>query len=116
MKIGAILSQADSGVDAVALRNYAQALERAGFDHLLAYDHVLGASADRLAGGRFGSFPSAPYTSEDTFHEILVLFSHLAAVTTRLEFVTSVLVLPQRQTAVVAKQVSTLDLLSAGWL
>lgn len=114
MKIGAIFSQADSGVDPDAIRRWAQAVESAGFEHAMAYDHVLGASAARLASGRFGSFPSPPYTSEHTFHEILVLFSHLAALTTRLDFVTSVLVLPQRQTAVVAKQVATLDLLSGG--
>ena len=88
--------------------------EAAGFEHLLAYDHVLGASPERLGPGPFGSFPNAPYTAEHTFHEILVLFSHLAALTTRMSFVTSVLVLPQRQTAVVAKQVASIDLLSGG--
>ena len=116
MKIGAIFSQADSGVDPDAIRRWAQVVESVGFDHVMAYDHVLGASAARLDGGRFGSFPSPPYTSEHTFHEILMLFSHLAALTTSLDFVTSVLVLPQRQTAIVAKQVSTLDLLSGGRL
>jgi len=114
MQIGAIFSQADSGTDPEAIRRYAQTVESAGFDHLMVYDHVLGASHARLDGGRFGSFPSPPYTSEHTFHEVLVLFSHLAALTSTLELVTSVLVLPQRQTAVVAKQVATLDLLSAG--
>jgi probable F420-dependent oxidoreductase len=116
VQTGAILSQADSGVDPNALRRYAQSLEAAGFDHLMVYDHVLGASPDRLSGGKFGSFGSPPYTSEHTFHEVLMLFSHLAAVTTTLRFVTSVLVLPQRQTPLVAKQVSTLDLLSEGRL
>ena len=114
MQIGAIFSQADSGTDPEAIRRYAQTVESAGFDHLMVYDHVLGASHARLDGGRFGSFPSPPYTSEHTFHEVLVLFSHLAALTSTLELVTSVLVLPQRQTTVVAKQVATLDLLSAG--
>ena len=116
MRVGAIFSQADSGTDPDAIRRYAQTVESAGFDHLMAYDHVLGASHARLDGGRFGSFPSPPYTTEHTFHEILVLFSHLAALTTTLDLVTSVLVLPQRQTAVVAKQVATLDLLSGGRL
>jgi probable F420-dependent oxidoreductase len=114
MRVGAILSQADSGVDPQAIRHYAQALESAGFDHLMAYDHILGASVERLAGGRYGSFATPPYTSEHTFHEMLVLFSHLAAITTTLQFVSSVLVLPQRQAVVVAKQVATLDLLSGG--
>ena len=114
MRIGAVFSQADSGTDADAIRRWAIDAEAAGFEHLLAYDHVLGASPERLGSGPFGSFPNAPYTSEHTFHEIMVLFSHLAALTTRMNLVTSVLVLPQRQTAVVAKQVATLDLFSGG--
>jgi probable F420-dependent oxidoreductase len=116
MRIGAVFSQADSGTDPEAIRQWAIDAEAAGFDHLMAYDHVLGASAARLGPGPFGSFPAAPYTSEHTFHEILVLFSHLAAVTSRLHFVTSVLVLPQRQTAVAAKQIASIDLLSGGRL
>jgi probable F420-dependent oxidoreductase len=114
MRIGAVFSQADSGTDSDAIRQWAIDAEAAGFEHLLAYDHVLGASPVRLGPGPFGSFPKAPYTSEHTFHEILVLFSHLSAVTTRMSFVSSVLVLPQRQTAVVAKQVATIALLSGG--
>jgi probable F420-dependent oxidoreductase len=116
MQIGAVFSQADSGTDPEAIRDWARRAEAAGFAHLLAYDHVLGASADRLAGGYYGSFPAPPYTAEHQFHEILALFSHLAAVTTRLELVTSVLVLPQRQAALAAKQISTIDLLSGGRL
>ncbi|MEO8264015.1 MAG: LLM class F420-dependent oxidoreductase, partial [Ilumatobacteraceae bacterium] len=111
---GAVFSQADSGTDPDAIRQWAVDAEAAGFEHLMAYDHVLGASSDRLGPGPFGSFPAAPYTSEHTFHEVLVLFSHLAALTTRMSFITSVLVLPQRQTAVVAKQVASIDLLSGG--
>ena len=114
MRIGAVFSQADSGTDPDAIRQWAIDAEAAGFEHLMAYDHVLGASSARLGPGPFGSFPAAPYTSEHTFHEILVLFSHLAALTTRMSFITSVLVLPQRQTAVVAKQVASIDLLSGG--
>jgi probable F420-dependent oxidoreductase len=114
MRIGAVFSQADSGTDPDAIRQWALDAEAAGFEHLMAYDHILGASAERLGTGPFGSFANPPYTSEHTFHEILVLFSHLAALTTKVSFVTSVLVLPQRQTAVVAKQVATIDLLSGG--
>jgi probable F420-dependent oxidoreductase len=116
MRIGAVFSQADSGTDPDAMRRWVVDVEAAGFEHVIAYDHVLGASPDRLGPGPFGSFSSAPYTSEHTFHEVLVLFSHLAAVTTTLEFVTSVLVLPQRQTPLVAKQIATIDLLSGGRL
>ena len=83
MKIGVVFSQADSGTDPLAIRRFARTAEAAGFDHLMAYDHVLGASRERLGPGPFGSFPSAPYTSEHVFHEILVLFSHLAAATER---------------------------------
>jgi probable F420-dependent oxidoreductase len=114
MKIGVVFSQADSGTDAEAIRRWAQRAEAAGFEHVLAYDHILGASAERLGPGPFGAFPSAPYTDEHVFHEVLMLFSHLAAATTSIGFVTSVLVLPQRQTALVAKQLATLDLLSGG--
>jgi probable F420-dependent oxidoreductase len=114
MRIGAVFSQADSGTDPGAIRAWAQRAEAAGFAHILAYDHVLGASLERLGPGPFGSFPAAPYTSAHTFHEILTLFSHLAAVTSTIELATSVLVLPQRQTALVAKQIATVDRLSEG--
>jgi probable F420-dependent oxidoreductase len=114
MRIGAVFSQADSGTDADAIRRWAIDAEAAGFEHLMAYDHILGASPERLGPGPFGSFPNAPYTSEHTFHEIMVLISHLAALTTRMQFVTSVLVLPQRQTALAAKQIASIDLLSGG--
>jgi probable F420-dependent oxidoreductase len=116
VNVGVIFSQADSGTDVSAIRAWARRAEDVGFEHILAYDHVLGASVERLGPGPFGPFAAAPYTAEHTFHEILILFSHLAAVTTDIAFVTSVLVLPQRQTALVAKQIATVDLLSGGRL
>jgi probable F420-dependent oxidoreductase len=116
MHVGVVFSQADSGTDPVAIRQFAIDAEAAGFHHLLAYDHILGATRERLGPGPFGAFPTAPYTTEHTFHEILALFSHLSAVTTTLRFTTSVLVLPQRQVAVAAKQIATIDLLSGGRL
>src|SRR5215813_11111960 len=116
MKIGVVFSQADSGTDAAAIRQWARDAESAGFEHLMAYDHILGASVERLGPGPFGAFPNPPYTADHTFHEILTLFSHLAAVTSTIRFVTSVLVLPQRQTALVAKQIATVDELSEGRL
>lgn len=115
MQVGIVFSQADSGTDPVAIRQFAIDAEAAGFGHLMAYDHILGASADCFEGP-VGSFPAAPYTDKHSFHEILTLFSHLSAVTTTLEFATSVLVLPQRQTAVAAKQIATVNLLSSGRL
>jgi probable F420-dependent oxidoreductase len=114
--VGVVFSQADSGTDPAAIRQWAIDAEDAGFHHLLAYDHILGATPERLGPGPFGAFPSAPYTTEHTFHEILTLISHLAAATERLQFATSVLVLPQRQTALAAKQIATVDLLSGGRL
>jgi probable F420-dependent oxidoreductase len=116
VNLGVIFSQADSGTDPEAIRGWARRAEEAGFARIMAYDHVLGASAERLGPGPFGPFPAAPYTAEHTFHEILTLFSHLAAATSTIGFVTSVLVLPQRQTALVAKQAATVDLLSGGRL
>lgn len=116
MQIGAIFSQANAGTDPEAIRRFAVELERAGYRSLMAYDHILGASPERLGPGPFGAFPQAPYTSEHTFHEIFALFSHLSAVTTTMEFVTSVVVLPQRQAPLVAKQAATIDLLSGGRL
>ena len=114
MRIGVVFSQADSGVDPVAIREWAVAADAAGLHHLLAYDHVLGAPVERTGADACPPFPEPPYTDQSTFHETLTLFAHLAAVTERLEFATSVLVLPQRQTALAAKQIATVDRLSGG--
>jgi probable F420-dependent oxidoreductase len=88
-----------------------QAAEGLGFDHIVAYDHVLGA----VHAGRTPPLPG-PYTERDAFHEPFVLFGYLAAATTRLELCTGVIILPQRQTALVAKQAAELQLLSQGRL
>jgi len=107
MKIGAVYPQIELRGDPEAVRRVGRAAEDLGFDHLLAYDHVLGAvHADRtprLAG---------PYTENDPFHDPFVMFAYLAGITERLRFATGVLVLPQRQTALVARQAADLDLLS----
>jgi probable F420-dependent oxidoreductase len=110
MRIGAVFPQLESGVDPVAIRDYAQAVEGLGYHHILGYDHVLGASTATRPDW------SGPYTSESLFHELFVLYGYLAAVTTRLELVTAVIILPQRQTALVAKQAAEVDLLSGGRL
>ncbi len=108
MQIGVVFPQTEIGADPGGVREYAQAAQQLGFAHLLAYDHVLGADvADRP------EWPG-PYTSEHMFHEIFVLFGHLAAVVPGLELVTGVLVLPQRQTALVAKQAAEIDVLTGG--
>ncbi len=110
MKIGAVFPQTEFGNDPVALRDYAQTLESLGYHHVLAYDHVLGANPNRPGGW------SGPYTYQTPFHEPFVLFSFMAGVTTRLELATGIIILPQRQTALVAKQAATLDVLSGGRL
>jgi probable F420-dependent oxidoreductase len=110
MKIGVVFPQTEFGNDPLAIKDYAQSVEAMGFDHILAYDHVLGANPDRPGGWR-GS-----YTYRTPFHEPFVLFSYMSAVTSRLGFLTGVLILPQRQTALVAKQAAELDLLSKGRL
>jgi probable F420-dependent oxidoreductase len=108
MKIGVVFPQTEFGNDVGALREYVQAVEAAGFHHLLVYDHVLGANPERPGGWQ------GPYTHQTPFHEPFVLFGYMAALTTRLEFVTGVLILPQRETALVAKQAAELDVLSNG--
>ena len=108
MHIGVVFPQTEIGNDPVKLRDYAQAAEALGYDHMLTFEHVLGANPASRPGW------SGPYSSADDFHEPFVLFSHLAAITTRIKFVTAVLILPQRQTALVAKQAAALDVLSGG--
>lgn len=110
MKLGVVFPQTEIGTDPGVIRDYAQAAEGLGYDYLLAYDHVLGANPERPGGWR------GAYTYRDAFHEPFVLFAYLAALTTRLEFTTGVLILPQRQTALVAKQAAALDVLSGGRL
>jgi probable F420-dependent oxidoreductase len=110
MKIGLVYPQTEFGNDPAAIRDYAQTAEGLGFSHVLAYDHVLGANPDRPGGW------SGPYTYLTPFQEPLVLFSFMAAVTQKLHFTTGIIILPQRQTALFAKQAVTLDVLSKGRL
>jgi probable F420-dependent oxidoreductase len=110
VQIGVVFPQTEIGNDPEAIRDYARRVEALGYRHLMVYDHVLGASTLNRPDWR------GAYTSESAFHEVFVLLAHLAAITERLEFVMAVLVLPQRQTALVAKQAASLDLLSGGRL
>lgn len=110
MKYGAVFPQLESGTDVTAIRDYFQAVEEMGFDYVVAYDHILGANPDREGGWR------GPYTHTESFHEIFVLFAYIAAITERIEFTSGILILPQRQTALVAKQAAQIDLLSGGRL
>ena len=110
MKLGVVFPQTEIGRDPVAVRDYAEAAESLGFDHLLAYDHVLGANTASRPGW------SPPYTHKYMFHEPFVLFGYLAGITKTIGLVTGILILPQRQTALVAKQAAAVDVLSGGRL
>ncbi|MGO9975475.1 MAG: LLM class F420-dependent oxidoreductase [Solirubrobacteraceae bacterium] len=111
MQIGAVYPQIELRGDPTAVRRFGLAVEELGFDYLLAYDHVLGAvHADRTPP------LTGPYTEHDAFHDPFVMFAYLAGITERIHFATGVLILPQRQTALVARQAADLELLSGGRL
>ena len=107
MQIGVVFPQTEIGGDVAAVRRYAQTVERLGYKHVLVYDHVLGADPSVHTPW------TGPYDVHTTFHEPFVLFGYLAGVTS-LELVTGVVILPQRQTALVAKQAAEVDLLTNG--
>jgi probable F420-dependent oxidoreductase len=107
MQIGVVFPQTEIGAGVAEVRRYGTTVEELGFAHLLAYDHVLGADPQVHAPWR------GPYDVDTTFHEPFVVFGYLAAIT-RLELVTGVIILPQRQTALVAKQAAEVDLLTEG--
>ena len=109
MRIGVVFPQTEIGADVGAVRAYAEKVEDLGFTHVLAYDHVLGADPVVHPGW------AGPYDLRSTFHEPFVLFAYLAGFTS-LEFATGIIILPQRQTALVAKQAAEVDLLSGGRL
>lgn len=109
MRVGASIPQTEIGSDPSAIREFALAVERMGFEHTVVYDHVLGADP-AVHGGSF------LYTHQDAFHEPFVTMGFLAGITTRLRFATGVLVLAQRQAALVAKQAAEVDVLSGGRL
>jgi len=108
MRIGAVLPHHEIGTDPGAIRAYAEGLEALGITHLLIYDHVLGADRDRPGGF------TGPYDKDVAFHEPFAVLSFIAAVTSTIELTTAVLILPQRQTVLVAKQAAELALLSGG--
>ena len=108
MKLGAVFPQTEIGADPARVSAFAAGVAELGFDHLLAYDHVLGADRERhqhLVG---------PYRAEHMFHEIMVLFGYLAAMAPGVELVTGVIIAPQRQTALLAKQAAEIDVLTGG--
>src|ERR1051326_811549 len=111
MKVGAIFPQTECGTDVAAIAAFVREVEAMGYDHLSVPDHVLGADP------AFHSHPSlASYSHRTVVHEALTLIAYFAAITTRLTLATGILILPQRQTALVAKQAAELDVLSGGRL
>jgi probable F420-dependent oxidoreductase len=107
VKIGVTFPHFDFGADRDALRKYIKTVVDCGYDYFLAYDHVLGADTTNRSGW-------SGYTRDDGFHEIFTLFAYVAALAPELEMVSSVVILPQRQTALVAKQAAEIDILTAG--
>ena len=110
MRLGAIFPQTEIGADPAAVRDFVQAAESLGYDHLLVFDHVLGADPSMRENW------NRPYQHTSLFHEPFVLFGYLAGITRTIELTTGVLILGQRQTALVAKQAAEVDVLSGGRL
>lgn len=109
MKIGAIFPTCEIGDDPAFIRDWAQTAEDLGYSHIVCYDHVVGAEHENRSPTLIG-----PYTENDPFHEPFVVMTYMAALTKRIEFASGVLILPQRQTVLVAKQAAELQLLSEG--
>jgi probable F420-dependent oxidoreductase len=107
MKIGVVFPSTDIGTDVSVIRDFAQTAEGLGYSHLLLPDHVLGAVHENRQPPLEG-----PYTENTPFHEPLVLFAYLAAITTKIEFASGIMILPQRQTALLAKLAAELAILS----
>ncbi|OBH84294.1 LLM class F420-dependent oxidoreductase [Mycobacterium scrofulaceum] len=107
MRIGVVFPQTELGGDPAVVRAYGEGVQELGFTHILAYDHVVGADPQVHHGW------DGPYDIDSTFHEPFVMFGYLAAITS-LELVSGVIILPQRQTALVAKQAAEVDLLTGG--
>lgn len=110
MRIGVTFPQADIPTDRGAVKAYAQAVEAMGFRHIAVYDHVVGANPASRPGQRFF------YHHESLFHEPMVLFGYLAALTENVELVSKIVILPQRQAVLAAKQAAAIDVLSGGRL
>jgi len=108
MQLGVTFPQTEIGADPIVIRDYAQAVQGLGYKHVVVFDHVLGADPTNRPGWQ-------GYTYRDSFHEPFVLFGYLAALT-QLELVPAVIILPQRQTALVAKQAAEVDILTQGKL
>ena len=111
MKVGVVYPQNETHGDPRGVLEIGRAAEDLGYDSILFYDHVVGAEHADREPKLWG-----PYTEDDSFHDPFVAFGYLAAVTSRIELATGVLVLPQRQTVLAAQQAADADLLSGGRL
>ncbi len=111
MRIGAVYPQIELRGDPAALAAVGCAVEALGYEHLTLYDHVAGAVRENRKPPLLG-----PYSEQDPFHDPFVAFGYLAGITQRIELVTGILILPQRQTLLVARQAADVDLLSGGRL
>lgn len=109
MQIGVVFPQTEIGADPAGVRAYTQAVQQLGYAHLMVYDHVVGADPASYPG-----WPAGAYTIASMFHEPFALFGYLAAIAPGLELVTGVIILPQRQAVLVAKQAAEVDVLTAG--
>lgn len=110
MRVGVVFPQTEIAADAAVIRDWAQAVEGMGFDHIIAYDHVMGANLASRPDWKM------PYTHDTPFHEPITLFAFLAGVTTTLELASGIIILPQRQAALFAKQAANADVFSGGRL
>ncbi|CAH1690951.1 LLM class F420-dependent oxidoreductase [Hyphomicrobiales bacterium] len=116
MRLGVTFPQIEIGPDPAAVRTFAEAVEALGYDYLTISDHVLGADMEQHRDWRPRAGQPPIYTKDDLFHEPLVLMGYLAAVTKKIGLATGVLVAPQRQTVLIAKQAAEVDVLSGGRL
>jgi len=110
MDVGVVFPQTEIGSDPIAVRDYAQTAESLGYSHILAFDHVLGANRASRPDFR------GPYDHQSLFHEPFVLYGYLAGLTNTIGLTTGIIIVPQRQTALVAKQAAAVDVLSGGRL
>jgi probable F420-dependent oxidoreductase len=114
LKIGAVYPQVELDGDPAALDSFARTIEEMGFDHMLIYDHVIGAQPGFERDPPL--WEHGPYNSTHPFHEPMTALAYIAGITRRLDLITGILILPQRQTILVAKQATEIDLLSGGRL
>lgn len=114
MKLGVTIPNIELGVDPGPIKALCQAAEELGYDYLMSYDHVIGADTSVRPDWRPMNGKPPVYTLDDSFHEPLILYGYIAAVTSRIELATGIIIMPQRQTVLLAKQVAELDVLSGG--